>query len=88
MYTLIHTAWIVLFCLVKISRGIQAWAWTAYFTTNAVILVWLKRRYRSSHRVHGNVVGDFISSLFSWPQVFAQLTIGLSNDRSETEAES
>jgi hypothetical protein len=86
VYTLIHTAWIALFCLVKSSRGLQAWAWTAYFT-NAVVLTWLKRRYRSSRRVHGNGVGDFISSLFAWPQVFAQLTIGLSNDRSETEAE-
>jgi hypothetical protein len=86
MYTLLHAAWIVLFSLVKSSRGLQACAWTAYFI-NAFILTGLKMHYRSTRRVHGNAFGDFISSLFFWPQVFAQLTIGLSNDMSETEAE-
>jgi hypothetical protein len=86
VYTLIHITWIALFCFVQSSRGLRAWAWTAYLI-NAVILTGLKMHYRSTRRVQGNAMGDFVSSFFFWPQVFAQLSIGLSNDRSEVEAE-
>ena len=86
VYTLVHITWIVLFILVDSTRGLRAWGWAAYFT-NAMLVTSQKLHFRSSRGVRGNIIGDFLSSLFLWPQVFSQLTIELESEVSQTEVD-
>ena len=86
IFTALHIAWVVLFIMLAKSEGLRAWGWVAYFI-NGVLVTGMKMHYRSTRNIHGNAIGDFISSLFFWPQVFAQLKIELEDDNAEVEAE-
>jgi hypothetical protein len=86
VYTVLHFVWIVLFVLVAPTPAMRAWGWAAYFI-NGVLVCSIKMHFRSTRNVHGNLIGDFITSLFFWPQVFAQLKIELEDDNAEVEAQ-
>ena len=85
-YTLVHVGWILMFAMTGSRRGFLNLGWTLY-VVNAVILTSLKVHYRSTREVHGNVMGDFISSCVLWPQVVAQINIGLSNESEASTSE-
>jgi hypothetical protein len=86
VYTAFHITWIVLFVFVASTPGIVAWGWAVYFV-NGILVTGMKMHFRSTRRVHGNLIGDWVSSTIFWPQVFAQLKIELQDDNAEIEAE-
>jgi choline-glycine betaine transporter len=86
IYTSFHIIWIVLFAMTGSTPGLRAWGWTAYFI-NGVLVTGMKMHYRNTRNLHGNMIGDFLSSLIFWPQVFAQLKIELQDDNTEVEHE-
>eukprot|EP00542_Grammatophora_oceanica_P014072 CAMPEP_0194035190 /NCGR_PEP_ID=MMETSP0009_2-20130614/7648_1 /TAXON_ID=210454 /ORGANISM="Grammatophora oceanica, Strain CCMP 410" /LENGTH=917 /DNA_ID=CAMNT_0038676457 /DNA_START=171 /DNA_END=2924 /DNA_ORIENTATION=- len=73
-YGIFHITWVVLFILTNTASGLRAFGWSALFI-NAVILTNVKTTFRKQHNYRGNDVGDFISSLFFFPQVLCQLRI-------------
>lgn len=79
IFTSVHIGWILMFAMTGSRRGFLNLGWTLY-VVNGVILTSLKVHYRSTRDVHGNVLGDFISSLVLWPQVVAQINIGLDSE--------
>lgn len=80
LFTIFHFTWIILFFMSGAQPGYTNMAWTVYIV-NSVILASLKMHYRTSRSIHGNVIGDLVSSFFMWPQVFVQLRIGMKNDQ-------
>jgi hypothetical protein len=86
VFSAVHFTWMALFVLVASTPAMRAWGWAAYFV-NGVLLTGMKLHFRTTRRVHGNVIGDFVSSTFFWPQVLAQLKIELQDDNTEVEAE-
>jgi hypothetical protein len=69
-----HVAWIGLFASVGKSSGLRAFAYGA-FLINGVILTNVKNAFRTRHAIHGNFLGDFITSTFMFPQVLCQLRL-------------
>jgi hypothetical protein len=86
VYSLMHITWIVLFCMVAAYPSLRAWGWGAYFV-NACLVFSMKNHFTTSRNIASSTIGDFISSLFFWPQVFSQLIIELEDDNMEEEAE-
>jgi len=74
VYTIMHLAWIALFISVVKYPALRAWGWCAFFV-NGCLLTSLKADYRDRNSIHGNIIGDFFSATFIFPQVFAQLLI-------------
>ncbi|CAB9506058.1 Glycine betaine/proline/choline [Seminavis robusta] len=74
IYTFLHFGWIVLFCATSAYPALRAWGWVCFFM-NGCLLTSIKTHYRTTNSLHGNIVGDFFTSLFFFPQVFAQLII-------------
>lgn len=91
LYAAMYYAWIALFISVVEIESMRAWGWTAFFI-NGVLLCSIKFDYRARKGIHGNVIGDFFSSFFIFPQVLAQLVIevrqdGFSMETTEEERE-
>jgi hypothetical protein len=87
IFTVLHIVWVVLFIFVEQTPGLKAFGWAAYFI-NGILATSMKMHYRSTRRIHGNMIGDFLTSLLLWPQVFAQLKIELLEDsNTEIDAE-
>ena len=74
-----HFSWIALFITVYKYPALRAWGWVAYFV-NGCLLTSIKMDYRNRNNVHGNVLGDFFSATFFFPQVLAQLIIEIRAD--------
>ena len=85
-FTVMHIMWIVLFCMVAVYPSLRAWGWGAYFI-NACLVFSMKNHFTTTRKMASSALGDFISSLFFWPQVFSQLVIELEDDSMEAEAE-
>lgn len=81
VYTFMHFAWIALFISVAEYPALRAWGWAAFFV-NGCMLTGIKADYRSQHGIHGNAIGDFLSSTFIFPQVFAQLVVEIRSNES------
>ena len=73
-YALFHFMWIGLFASSGKSSGLRAFGWCA-FIINGVILTNIKNTYRRRHNIHGNFIGDFLTSVFLFPQVCCQLRL-------------
>eukprot|EP00978_Attheya_sp_CCMP212_P007871 scaffold18312_cov55-Attheya_sp.AAC.3 len=85
IYTFLHIAWVIIFIMVSETEGLLAWGWVAYFI-NGILITGMKMDFRSTRSIHGNFIGDLISSLIFWPQVFAQLKIELEDDSAQVGA--
>ena len=83
-YAIMYYAWIALFICVTEYEPIRAWGWVAFFV-NGVLLCSIKFDYRSRHEIHGNIVGDFFSSFFIFPQVFAQMVVEVRSEDIESD---
>jgi hypothetical protein len=74
LYGVFYFTSIALFISVSAVSPLRAWGWVAYFI-NAIMLASVKIDFRTKRNLHGTVLGDFFTSLFLFPQVFAQLVI-------------
>jgi choline-glycine betaine transporter len=74
IYCFMFFAWIALFAATGAYPGLRAWGWVAFFV-NGCLLTSIKADFRAKNGIHGNIIGDFFSGMFFFPQVFAQLVI-------------
>jgi len=72
-YGAMFLTWVALFITVSKYPSVRVFGWTAYFICG-VILTGIKHDFRQKHGLRGNIVGDWISSTFVYPQVIYQLT--------------
>jgi len=77
-YATCFLGWIALFSCGLINHGFVAFAWSLFFI-NGCILTSLRMDFRGRLGIQGNIVGDFISSSFFYPQVLAQMAIELNH---------
>lgn len=84
LYAIMYYIWIALFICVVKWEPIRAWGWMAFFV-NGVMLTSIKADYRAKKGIHGNIIGDFLSSHFFFPQVLAQLVIDVRESESTEE---
>jgi hypothetical protein len=83
-FGIVFATWLGLFCAYwKYGAGFVGPLW-AFFFAAAVVLGSVRNGFR--YNIRNNVLGDFIGSLFFWPQVLAQmrqhcLDLGLPNDK-------
>ena len=73
-YTTLYYAWIVMFAAYGANAGLLPVAWSLFFATGT-LLTTMRAGLRTRYRIRSNVVGDFISSLFFWPQVLSQMVL-------------
>jgi len=86
VYATCFLLWIALFSCGLINNGFVAFAWTVFFI-NGCILTSLRMGFRGRLGIRGNVIGDFVSSSFLYPQVLAQMVIELNNGAGISETE-
>jgi hypothetical protein len=84
-YFLSFIGWIGCFAASGKNEGLVGWGWAFYFMA-AITLGAIRYGFRCRFNIRSNILGDFLGSLFFWPQVLAQLRIqclelGLPNDK-------
>lgn len=72
LYTFTFIGMIILFSMQSISHAMEVFGWSCFLGTG-LMLGSTKMEFRARHNIHGNVVGDFTSAFFLWPQVLVQL---------------
>merc|ERR1712176_1271807 len=77
-YATCFLGWVALFSCGVINHGFVALAWSLFFV-NGCILTSLRMDFRGRLGIGGNIVGDFVSSSFFYPQALAQMAIELHN---------
>jgi hypothetical protein len=88
-YALSFIGWIGCFAASGKYTGLVGWGWALYFAA-AITLAAIRSGFRGRYNIRSTVVGDFLGSLFFWPQVLAQLRIqclelGLPMDKDDDE---
>jgi hypothetical protein len=91
-YALSFIGWIGCFAASGKYTGLVGWGWALYFAA-AITLAVIRGGFRGRYNIRSTVVGDFLGSLFFWPQVLAQLRIqclelGLPIDKDDDEGDS
>lgn len=71
-YGVLYYGWISIFIALSTHKGLKGIGWTFFFAA-AMILMSVRFGFRTNFNVRSNPIGDFISSLFFWPQVFSQM---------------
>jgi hypothetical protein len=72
LYGFLYLTWISLFITYGPVPGILAFAWTAFFVTGFV-LTGIRGEFRARYNLRSNILGDWVSSTFIWPQVLMQM---------------
>jgi len=88
-YGLLFYSWIGLFAAYGKYGGLLGWAWTVFFSTGTMLGA-IRGGFRSRFNLRSNILGDFIASLFVWPQVLTQMRqhcieLGLPNDKNDDD---
>jgi BCCT, betaine/carnitine/choline family transporter len=73
-YGLSYCGWILMFSLSGSYFGLLASAATLFVVCGA-ILGKIRSGYRSRFNIRSNTIADFVSGLFLWPQVLAQMRL-------------
>ena len=74
-YGVLYLAWICLFAVVLGgNKGVKGLGWSCFFAAS-ILLGSLRSGFRARYNLRSNPLGDFLSSLFLWPQALAQLRI-------------
>lgn len=71
-YGLCYYAWIAVFTALSTTKGLKGIGWALFFA-DAILLMSVRYGFRTNFKVRSNPLGDFISSLFVWPQVLSQM---------------
>ncbi|KAL3934455.1 MAG: hypothetical protein SGBAC_009834 [Bacillariaceae sp.] len=71
-YTIFYYLTVGLFCSIGHSPAFRAIGWST-MAIAATILCVIRCTVRMNNKIEGNVVADFIVSMFLWPQVLVQL---------------
>lgn len=72
VYGVLYYAWIAIFATLGKYKGLKAWGWLCFFAA-AMLLMAVRNGFRSRYNIRSNEWGDFVSSLFFWPQVLSQM---------------
>ena len=72
IYAVLYLGWILFFIFSYVNDGFVAFGFAAFFI-NACLLCGLRLEVREHFGLEGNVVGDFITSSFGYPQVLTQI---------------
>jgi hypothetical protein len=88
-YALAFTGWVGCFAASSKYAGLVGWGWSLYFAA-AIMLGAIRGGFRGRYNIRSTILGDFLGSLFFWPQVLAQLRIqclelGLPIDKDDEE---
>lgn len=73
-YSIMYYGWIGMFIAYGVNKAWLPVAWTLFFCA-ATFLCAIRSGFRSRYSIRSNVVADFISSLFIWPQVLSQMAL-------------
>lgn len=84
VYSIAYYLWIALFASVNSKGGLLGFGWAMFFAAGTILMA-IRNGFRIRYNLRSNEIGDFISSCFFWPQVFAQMKdycveAGLPND--------
>jgi choline-glycine betaine transporter len=71
-YTVCYYMWIGIFASLGSKEGLIGWGWLMFFAC-ACILGSVRGGFRARYNVRSNILGDYMASLFFWPQVFTQM---------------
>jgi hypothetical protein len=91
VYTVLFYGWIAIFAASGKYPGLSGPGW-AMFLSSALMLMTVRMIFRAKFNLRSHAFGDFVSSLFLWPQVIAQMRqhcveLGLPNDMSDEDAD-
>lgn len=71
-YTFCFFGWISIFCALATHPGLKAFG-ISFLFMNGVLLGIIRNGFRARYNLRSNVWGDFISSVFFYPQVLTQM---------------
>lgn len=72
LYTVFYYLWIALFASIGTANGLVGVGWTFFFIAGFTLGA-VRGGFREHHNIRSNIVGDYLSSLFFWPQVLTQM---------------
>lgn len=91
VYSLFYYTWVALFCAYGAKTGLIGMGWLFFFCA-ASLLAGIRAGFRHRFHVRSNILADFITSMFFWPQVFTQMRqhcieLNLPNDKMDESNE-
>lgn len=72
LYTILYYLTVGLFASIGRSAAFRGLGWSS-MACCATILCALRSTVRMNNKIEGNIVADFVTSMFAWPQVLVQL---------------
>ena len=69
-----YCSWVALFCACGAVAGLIPMAWAIFFCAGTLLTA-TRGGFRGRCAIRSNVVGDWPSSAFFWPQVFVQMRL-------------